>query len=281
MNSSRSLYAAALVLAVGFLGGAPATSAQFPPTVAPPHKPHPAPTAESVAKGKELFQGTCANCHGIDGSGANGPNIQAAAATMGPEGLYTRMTSGVIGTAMPNFSFLGDEKIWEIADYVSSLGQHGAGVVSGDPQKGKDVYEANACATCHSIAGRGGDIGPDLTTIGAQRAAAMLRDEVLDPGANLPLDTAGLAERATYHAYRMYRVTMADGKQLEGMRVNEDSFAIQLRDAKGQLHSIQKYNVQKIEEIPGGSFMPSYKGKLSDAQLSDLVAYLSGLGGAR
>jgi len=249
--------------------------------VAPPHKPHPPATAESVAKGKELFQGTCANCHGIDGSGANGPNIQDAAATMGPEGLYTRMTSGAIGTAMPNFGFLGDEKIWEIADYVSSLGQHGGGVESGDPLKGKEVYEANGCATCHSIAGRGGNTGQELATIGAQRAAAMLRNELLDPGANLPLDTAGLSERTAYHAYQMYRVTLDDGKQLEGMRVNENSFAIELRDARGGLHSIEKYNVRKVEEIPGKSFMPGFKGKLSDEQLNDLVAYLAGLGGAQ
>lgn len=281
MKSNRSLYAAALILAVGFLGRAPSASAQFPPQVAPPHKPHPPATPESIAKGKELFQGTCANCHGIDGSGANGPNIQNAAATWGPEGLYTRMTSGAIGTAMPNFTFLGDDKIWEIADYVSSLGQHGTGVQLGDPQKGKEVYEANGCATCHSIAGGGGNLGPDLTTIGTQRAAAMLRNELLDPGANLPLDTAGLSDRTAYHAYPMYRVTLEDGKQVEGMRLNEDSFSIQLRDAKGELHSIQKYGVRRIEEIPRKSFMPSVKGKLSDEQLNDLVAYLASLGGAQ
>jgi len=281
MNSNFSLCAAALIVAAGLLGGAPSAGAQFPPAVAPPHKPHPPATAESIAKGKELFQGTCANCHGIDGSGANGPNIQSAAATMGPEGLYTRMTSGAIGTAMPNFTFLGEDKIWQIADYVSSLGQHGAGVSFGDPQKGKQVYEASACATCHSIAGQGGNAGPDLTTIGAQRAAAMLRNELLDPGASLPLDTAGLSERTAYHAYQMYRVTLNDGKQLEGMRVNENSFAIELRGAKGELHSIEKYNVRKVDEVPGKSFMPSVKGKLTDEQLNDLVAYLAGLGGAQ
>jgi len=257
----------------------PGAFAQFPAQTPPAHKPHPPATPESIAKGKQLFQGTCANCHGIDGSGANGPNIQNAAVTMGPEGLYTRMTSGPIGTAMPNFSFLGDDKLWEIADYVSSLGQHGQ-AVTGDPQKGKQVYDASRCATCHSIAGEGGDSGPNLTTIGTQRAPTLLREEVLDPGANLPLDTVGLSERAAYHAYQMYRVTSKDGKQVEGMRVNEDSFSIQLRDSKGEIHSIQKFGVAKIEQLPGKSFMPSYKGKLTDEQLNDLVAYLASLGGA-
>jgi len=200
---------------------------------------------------------------------------------MGPEGLYARMTSGAIGTAMPNFTFLGDDKIWAIADYVATLGQHGTGVQLGDAQKGQRVYDANGCATCHSIVGHGGDTGPDLTTIGTQRAAALLRNEVLDPGANLPTDTSGLAERVAYHAYQLYRVTLKDGKQVEGMRVNEDSFSIQLRDAKGEIHSVQKFNVQNIEELPRKSFMPSYKGKLTDEQLNDLVAYLASLGGGR
>ena len=44
---------------------------------------------------------------------------------------------------------------------------------------------------------------------------------------------------------------------------------------------IQKFEVQKVEPLPGKTFMPSYKGKLTDKQIEDLVAYLSGLGGAQ
>jgi len=279
MSSQRALCAAALAACLA--GLTPPAFAQFPQQTPPPHKLHPPATPESIAKGKELFQGTCANCHGIDGSGANGPNIQNAAATMGPEGLYARMTSGAIGTAMPNFTFLGEDKIWAIADYVATLGQHGTEVELGDRQKGQEVYEAHGCATCHSIRGQGGDTGPDLTNIGTERAALLLRNEVLDPGANLPLDTSGLSERAAYHAYQLYRVTLKDGEQVEGMRVDEDSFSIQLRDRKGAMHSVQKASVQNIEELPGKSFMPGYKGKLTEEQLNDLIAYLASLGGAQ
>jgi len=71
---------------------------------------------------------------------------------------------------------------------------------------------------------------------------------------------------------------MKDGKVIEGTRVNEDSFTLQLRDAKGQIRSVEKMNATKIEVVPGKSFMPSYKDKLTEAQLNDLVAYLAGLG---
>jgi cytochrome c oxidase cbb3-type subunit III len=281
MTSIRPCYSASLILTLALLTAAPFASAQIPTGQAPPHEPHPKTTPAGIAAGKQIFEGTCAVCHGIDGSGSNGPNIQGAARMMGPEGLYNRIYGGVIGSAMPSFASLGQDRIWEVVDYVSTLGQVQGGPITGDSQKGQDIYGVNGCSTCHSIDGRGGSSGPDLSNIGAERSAAFLRDELLNPGANRPDGTPGLPERAAYQAYRMYRVTLADGKVVIGTRVNEDSFTLQLRDAEGNIHSINKLTAKSIEAEPEKSFMPSYKGKLSEAQLNDLVAYLASLEGAQ
>jgi putative heme-binding domain-containing protein len=245
-----------------------------------PHSPHPKATPESIAAGKDIFAGTCAGCHGIDGSGSNGPNIRGVGATMGPEWVYARIRGGVIGTGMPAFTALDDSTVWKIVDYVMSLGHEDAGVATGDPQKGKAIYETSKCGTCHTAEGTGGDLGPDLSHIGVQRSIISLTNTLNDPGHNLPLD-AGMQERATYTAYVVYRALLKDGKVVEGMRANEDSFTIQLRDAEGRLHSIQKLEAQKLEPEPGKSFMPSYKDTLTPAQINDLVAYLSSLGDAQ
>jgi cytochrome c oxidase cbb3-type subunit III len=275
----RSLWTA--LLALGFLFWAPAIAAQGPPA-APPHSPHPLPTPQSLAEGKMLFEGTCAGCHGIDGSGANGPNIRNVGKQLGPEGIYTMIaTGGAIGSGMPNFSSLGDQKIWLLVNYVSTFDETGGGAVTGDPGKGKEVYEANGCSNCHMIDGQGGDSGPDLSQIGGVRSAGFLHDALIDPGANLPQSDAALQERANYPSYTMYRVVMKDGKVIEGTRVDEDSFTLQLRDDKGQIRSIEKQQAEKIEVLPNKSFMPSYKDKLTETQLNDLVAYLAGLGAAR
>ena len=278
MNGIRSLCVAALALAPGILVVPSATAQLGAPPVA--HGPRPRTTAESIAAGKALFEGTCANCHGIDGSGANGPNIRDAGTRLGPEGLFQTIHNGVTGSGMPSFTSLGEQKIWQLVDYVSSFGRPTGELASGDPQKGAAVYDANGCANCHMINGQGGSSGPDLSKVGTVRAAALLRNILLDPGANLPTGD-NLQERAQYPAYVMYRVLMKDGKELLGTRVNEDSFTIQLRDGKGNIHSIQKFAVKQIERIPDKSFMPSYKGKLTDEQLSDLVAYLASLGGTQ
>jgi len=279
MKFIRPWYAAALILALGLLARAPSAGAQAPP-VTPPHSAHPKTTPESIATGKALFEGTCAACHGIDGSGASGPNIHVAAINFGPEGLYARIRGGPIGSGMPAFTAMDDAQVWAIVDYVSTLGHEGGAIATGDAQKGKEVYDANGCAKCHSIAGQGGILGPELNKIGTLRGTIKLQEIMNDPGANLPLDTS-LQERAAYPAYLMYRVTTKDGKTIEGMRVDEDTFTIQLRDANGNLRSVRKFDVQKVEPLPGKTFMPSYKGKLTDKQIEDLVAYLSSLGGAQ
>lgn len=275
----RALWTA--LLAFGFLGWVPSIAAQIGTPATPPHAPHPKTTSDSIAQGKAIFEGTCANCHGIDGSGANGPNIQEAGTNLGPEGLYSTIYSGVFGSGMPSFATLGDEKIWQVVDYVSSLGHGGSGVALGNPQNGKAIYEANGCSNCHILNGHGGDVGPDLSKVGASRSAAFLHDVLIDPGANLPQTDSALQERGAYPSYTMYKVTEKDGKVIEGMRVDEDSFTLQLRDDKGQLRSIEKLKAEKIEVEPGKSFMPSYKDKLTETQLQDLVSYLSSLGGAQ
>jgi cytochrome c oxidase cbb3-type subunit 3 len=277
MTSVRPWYLAILILACAIFGAVPFAAAQIPTGRAPAHKAHPPATKESIAQGKTIFDGTCAVCHGVDGSGANGPNIRSAARTMGPEGLYNRIWGGVIGSGMPNFSYLGEDKIWDVVDYVSTFGEVKGGAVPGDPRAGKQVYASTGCASCHSIDGQGGSSGPDLSNIGSLRSAAFMRDQILNPGENKPDGTPALPARAAYGAYKMYRVTLADGKVVTGTRVNDSSFSMQLRDAQGDIISVDKLTAKNIEEVPGQSFMPSYKGKLSDAQLNDLVSYLSSL----
>lgn len=276
----RSLWIA--LLALGFPGWSPSAAAQLGPPSIPPHAPRPRPTAESLAEGKSLFDGACAGCHGIDGSGANGPNIRNMAKELGPEGVYAVIYSGgALGSGMPSFASLGEQKIWLLVNYVTTFSEVGGGAPTGDPARGKQIYDANGCSNCHMISGQGADSGPDLTKIGAARSTGFLHDVLVDPGTGLPQSDAALQERVSYPAYTMYRVVMKDGKVIEGTRVDEDSFSLQLRDDKGQIRSIDKLKTEKIEILPGKSFMPSYKDKLTEAELNDLVSYLSSLGAAQ
>jgi cbb3-type cytochrome oxidase cytochrome c subunit len=53
---------------------------------------------------------------------------------------------------------------------------------------GRKVYDANACAGCHSINGKGGSTGPDLTRVAAdpKHTAKWLEQQVKNPKVNTP-----------------------------------------------------------------------------------------------
>ena len=234
----------------------------------------------STPTGKDLFEGTCSVCHGVDGSGNTAPNIRHAAARLGPDGIQDLIQVGFIGSGMPTFPQLSDDVVRKIVDYVVSFDQAGSGVPSGDPKKGEAIYNSKDCSKCHILNGRGGSIGPDLTRIGSIRSPGALREAIVAPGAKLPLD-AQLPERSAFTAYLMQRAITKDGHEIVGMRVNDDSFSVQLRDANGQIHSLRKSDLKSLEDLPGKTIMPSYKDSLSGADLNDLVGYLASLRGAK
>jgi len=70
-----------------------------------------------------------------------------------------------------------------------------------------------------------------------------------------------------------------DGREVVGARLNEDSYTIQVRDVLGQLHSFYKPHLRALEKHFDESLMQSYREQFSDAEIDDLVAYLTTLRG--
>ena len=58
--------------------------------------------------------------------------------------------------------------------------------------------------------------------------------------------------------------------------MNEDSFSLQVLTTDGQLVSLDKTKLRSFEVV-SDSQMPSYRGRLSDKELDDVIAYLARL----
>ena len=82
-----------------------------------------------------------------------------------------------------------------------------------------------------------------------------------------------------YVEYLPVLAVTREGREVRGIRVNEDAFSIQLRDAAGRFHSFRKSDLSFLEKQAGKSLMPSFKDRLTAAELDDLVAYLASLKG--
>jgi len=283
MISIRSLCAASLVVLLSALGvSALRARAQGPPPQNPPGAEQGSPvdnlTPDDIAMGKLLFAANCASCHGVDATGQLGPNLHGVVQRLGEQGVFAVVRNGRGG--MPPVSSINDARVWQVVGYVKTLGESGSmEKATGDPEKGKDVYDANGCATCHTIGTVGGAVGPQLTAIGRSRAPKYLHEFLLDPGKNPPPDMS-LPERAGNTGYLLVHLVTKDGHEMTGIRVNEDTFELTLRDVGGHFYTFDKTKLKTIEPEPGKSVMPSYS-NLSATDLDNLVAYLSSLKGAQ
>jgi cytochrome c oxidase cbb3-type subunit III len=281
MIGIRSFCIVALAFLWGF-GQAPSQASPQQAQNAPPGNAQESPAAkltpEDIAMGKQLFAANCAGCHGFDGGGQLGPDLHGVAQRKGDAGVFGIIRNGQGG--MPPQMSLNDKRAWQVVAFVRTLGESGATeAAKGDPVKGKAVYDANGCSLCHTIGEKGGGVGPQLTAIGRSRAPHYLHDFLLDPGKNPPADMS-LPERGANTGYLLVHVVTKDGRDVTGIRVNEDTYTLVLRDVSGHFYSFDKSNLKTIEDEPGKTVMPSYS-SLSATDLDDLVAYLSSLKGAQ
>jgi putative heme-binding domain-containing protein len=230
------------------------------------------PAAGDMARGKKIFNSQCALCHGIDGAGGRGPALNRPKLQRGATNaeLFKVIREGIRGSEMPRFWQLTDREIRQVTGYVRALGRAEPVKLFGDVARGKQVFETKGnCSACHVVQGRGGVSGPELTEIGLRRSPPYLREAVLDPNAAVP------------EGFLVVSVTTADGRRARGVRLNEDSFSIQLRDADGRFHSFRKSEVTELKKEFGVSTMPSYKDAFTAAEVDDLIAYLYSLRGQK
>jgi putative heme-binding domain-containing protein len=235
-----------------------------------------------LEKGKQLFLGMCSRCHGVAGGGGEGPNLNRPVLSHAPDdqALAAVIRDGIPDRGMPKVRRFTDAELHAMVIYIRSLSQSTAVAITGNPEKGKAIYQRSGCSSCHIINGAGSSLGPELTSIGAHRAPDYLRVAIVDPAATLPRGVMAFPGHG-FNEFLPVRVVARDGREIRGVRVNEDSFTIQLKDAGNQLYSFRKADLQQLDKQIGQSLMPEYKSKFAGSDLDDLVAYLSGLGGAK
>ena len=230
------------------------------PAQAPPAKD--APPADAQA-GKHLFERHCAVCHGIEGKGGRGPALNRAKLPHAPDdSALQAVIAGGIPPNMPEGWFLTDDDVVNLAAFVRSLSKIPSDPVPGDPVRGAAVYARSGCSGCHIRDGAGTGYGPDLTAIADRRSPAFLQKAVSKPASVLPED------------FLLVKVITTSGETMEGIRANEDSFTIQIKDPAGRFHSWRKEELKELNKRRGESPMPPFEGILSAADLQDLVAFL-------
>lgn len=223
--------------------------------------------------GKSLFMTHCAQCHGPDGEGGRGPSIAVAKLPRAPDdqALTRLIRRGIPGSEMPDTrdTIVPDDQLQHMIAYIRSLGKRPAEPVTGDAKHGREIYYGKGnCGACHTISGYGTALGPDLADVGSKRSLSWLRLKLAEPQAAVP------------ESFLMLEIETKDGRGIAGIRLNEDTFSIQVRELSGRIHSFWKRDVASIDRQTGKTPMPGYRDALSEDERNDLLAFLVSMKGS-
>src|SRR5262245_59172885 len=141
-----------------------------------------------VDEGKQLFNGMCARCHGIDGTGDEGPGLNRPTLSRAStdDALREVIRDGIPDRGMPRVRRMTANELDQLVAYVRSLGRAASVTTKGNPEKGRATFEKLGCASCHIVNGQGSSFGPDLSQIGVNRGASYLRQSFIGPAETLP-----------------------------------------------------------------------------------------------
>jgi len=242
---------------------------------------------KAAKAGEYEFRINCALCHGLGArGGGRGPDLTRSQKkhTHSDAEMFQVISNGIAGTAMPangtNGQGVGmtDEEIWQIIAYIRSQEVKAPAYSAGNAVHGKDLFYGDAnCSLCHMVDGKGGRVGPDLTAVGGSRTRDAIIDSVRNPSRRLAW---GLTEATKEfpQEYESVTVVTADGKEIKGVTLNEDSFTVQMMDTNEQIHLLKKDTLRSFHKSRE-SAMPKYNADtLSDKDLEDIVAYLTSVG---
>ena len=235
-----------------------------------PAQAHPGEYAPAdIAYGSRLYDAQCTTCHGATGDGVGGVDLRSGRFrnAVTDQDLTRVITNGVEGTGMLAFKFDPSELAGIIA-YLRNMNSFDRGSVkAGDTSRGLAVFEGKGgCLRCHRVGADGSRAGPDLSDVGATRSAGSLLRSLTDPTSQMmPIN-------------RPVRAVARDGRVINGRRLNEDTYTVQLIDDQEKLVSLLKADLREYT-ILTVSPKPSYRDRLTQDEIADVVAYLLSLKG--
>ena len=138
---------------------------------------------------------------------------------------------------------------------------------TGDASRGKEIFfaEKSKCAACHRVGERGSRIGPNLTTIGANRAGHDLLESIVLPSSTIVRD------------FEPYNIVTNDGRILVGLIARQTTDSVTIQQQTGDPITLPR---KDIDEMVAGtvSIMPNGLDKaLTESELADVIAYLMSL----
>jgi cytochrome c oxidase cbb3-type subunit 3 len=240
-----------------------------------------------IARGKGLYDVTCAACHGMDlrGGQLGGVNLlrsQLVLSDQAGELIYPVVRDGRIDKGMPPLP-LPEPDVKAIAEYIHSVAAAAPGqgapprgeppvlnILVGDPKAGEAFFTAT-CTKCHSASG-------DLKGIATRVPDAKALQNLWVSGGGGRGGRGGGGRGASAARTVTVAVTLPAGQKVEGRLVRIDDFLVTLAEADGTIRTFRRAGAVPRVEIrdplaPHRALLATY----TDKNMHDVTAFLATL----
>ena len=162
------------------------------------------------------------------------------------------------GTIMPK----GPGKNWKIKQAVDAV-DSSTGIRN--YARGKAMYAATLCSSCHQIKGEGGVAGPDLTQLGTRFSTKDILESIIEPSKTIS-DQFGSTV-----------FFLKDGGSVLGRLIRQDNnnyYISQNPFATNIIRTLSKKEVARTRVSETSPMLPGMINGLNAEELTDLIAYL-------
>ncbi|HYG73977.1 MAG TPA: PVC-type heme-binding CxxCH protein [Planctomycetota bacterium] len=139
---------------------------------------------------------------------------------------------------------------------------------TGNPSKGEALFNDEkraGCIRCHQVNHKGGNIGPDLSSIGATKERRYLIDSVLEPSKDMA------------QGFQPMKITYTSGKVAFGVILNETGDTFELATADAKRETIKNADVKSKTPVAQSVMPEGLVDSFTREEFVDLVAYLLSL----
>jgi len=135
---------------------------------------------------------------------------------------------------------------------------------AGDVRRGQAVFNSAkaACIQCHRLGYQGGDVGPELTSIGTVRSADDLLEAIVEPSASL------------VRSYEPVSVTTRDGEERLGILRRDDARGVTLITGPGSTLQIDRADITAVTPSTVSLMPAGLDEQISRQELADLIEFL-------
>jgi len=140
-------------------------------------------------------------------------------------------------------------------------------LTGGDIKKGREVFYSSKaiCSTCHRVGMEGGQVGPNLSAIGAVRTRADLLESTIFPSASLA------------RGFETMVVVTKSGKTITGVMTRETADALVLTSSQRVDQKVLRNDIEEMTASPVSTMPAGIDQTLNADELRDLLAYLESL----